>query len=242
MSLRSAILGAAMIAGLTLAGCRSSPRADEASQADGLLPAEAPLAAAEVFPLRPMSWRYEIVKGDDEGKIITLNRRPTDRFSAQWIDVEGDRRSAFHAVDADGNIVMTASIEHGDRAVTLFEPPMLIVPRVLEPGREYASEFAMRVVDEQTQKKERESGRGARTIRYVGDQIIETPAGKFRAHRLEVHFTADLRMAEAEKYTTILVAADSGTVMESRDEQIRILALASRSLRQQLVLIEKPAP
>lgn len=197
------------------------------------------VTAAELHVLHDGNWTYHVIEGDGAGSTITHERRKATRFNAQWSDFEQPSRTQFWQEDSDGTIRMTATIAHSDKAISLFEPPLILAYADLPAGEKRETETPMRVVAESNLKTQRESGTASRTIEYTALIKLRTPLGEFTAKRVEVRFLADLKFADAEKTTTMYVVPELGVIAEERSETITIL-LAQRKSRQTLVLIAGP--
>ncbi|MHC4106486.1 MAG: hypothetical protein ACYSTY_00220 [Planctomycetota bacterium] len=180
-----------------------------------------PVRAADLYPLRAGQWIYDV----DGGNQILLERSRTDRFGGTWMNREGDQRTEFWHVDDDGNIVMDATIDHQKKAISIFEPPLVIAYRELPPRQPRRVETAMRVVDLNNPEIQRESGTAVRTIEYIKDERIRTPTGEFLVKHIEVRFVADLQMANAVTDLTLYVVPALGVVAEQRRESVKILGL-----------------
>ena len=170
------ILGALLLVlgPVAAAGCASGP---ESSLLHVLAtrPPSDPVRSDDLYPLRPGQWIYDV----DGSNQIVLERTRTDRFGATWMNREGDQRTEFWHVDDDGNIVMDATIDHQNSAISIFEPPLIIAYRELAPRQPRRDETAMRVVDLNNTETQRECGTAVRTIEYINDELIRTPTGEF---------------------------------------------------------------
>ncbi|MCI0676777.1 MAG: hypothetical protein L0Y42_13495 [Phycisphaerales bacterium] len=180
---------------------------------------------------------------DDQGQAVeplTFRREKTDQFGASMSLSEGSSRTQFLKKDEQGNIVMTAAVDHDEHAVSLFEPPMVVVYAELGAGESRTSESAMRVVDSNDHSKQREVGKARRTTTYAADQRIRTPAGEFTAKRVEVQFTADLGLADATEQSITFVVPQRGIVAERTIEERKILGAFGTKTRRTIVLAESP--
>ena len=202
-------------------------------------PATESLAAETIYPLTTTRWTYETAQRGGAIEPVIYRRLRTKRFGAAWVTHQGNERSEFCRLDDDRNVVMTAVISHVDRALSLFQPPLIVAYRDLPPGEVRQHEVAMRVVDARNPSRQRESGKARRTIQYVGDYLIRTPMGEMLTKRVDVSFTADLQFADANTTTVIYVAKGLGPVVEQRMQVVRILGLSARRRHQTLLLTSK---
>lgn len=202
-------------------------------------PATESLAAEAIYPLTTTQWTYETAGRGGANEPVSYRRLRTQRFGAAWVTHQGNERSEFWRLDDDQNVVMTAVISHVDRAISLFQPPLIVAYRDLPPGEVRQHEVAMRVVDARNPSRQRESGKARRTIQYVGDYLIRTRLGEMLTKRVDVTFTADLQFADAKTTSVIYVAKGLGPVVEQRMQVVQILGLSSRRRHQTLLLTSR---
>ena len=105
-------------------------------------PATGSLTAERFRPLISKHWTYERPNRDSETEIVLYRRGSTQRFGAEWVTHQGNERSEYWRMDDQGNVVMTAVISHVDRAISLFQPPLIIAYRELSPGEKRQHEVA----------------------------------------------------------------------------------------------------
>ncbi|MHC5026960.1 MAG: hypothetical protein ACYTGR_09415 [Planctomycetota bacterium] len=227
-----------VVAVALLAGCTPPPRATELA----VTPVEArgTIEAAALFDPNPCTWQFVDVDdlGTDLGTAaIVVTRTATERYRAGWETTFGTEHSAYWTLE-DGSILTTVIIDHDQRAVSVFEPPLLLMPRTLDAGVEVTARSAMRVLDERNPRRMRESGSATRRIEWIGDAVVPTAGGEVRAHVIRVTFEADLRLAEAIDTTTFYVHPELGTLVRLEDRTITALGIpvtTQRELRLQTV-------
>jgi hypothetical protein len=99
----------------------------------------------------------------------------------------------------------------------------MVMPAVLPAQQPSTAHADMRVVDTENEKKVREEGRATRTITYVADQRIRTAHGEFDTKRIELHFRADLNLADVDELTVLFVVPGRGIVAEQSTETVKVL-------------------
>ena len=229
---------------VAIAGCASSPALDQASPSMlftvvAMRPATQPIPAETIIALDAGHCRFAVL--DQDGQIsnsILITRSATTEHGATTAVADGDARIEFLKHEDDGSIALTAVIDRKDNALTLFNPALVVAPATLQPGETFVSEAAMRVVALDNPTKQREKGSARRTLTYAADGRVRTPAGEFETARLEIHFTADLRFADADERTTLYVSrdpADGGTLVQQSREKITILGAFPRESARTLV-------
>jgi hypothetical protein len=240
MKRQAAQMAAAALCVAALASCAAKPRPHSNTMVPEFimetLTDTTSIIAADIYPLQPRERRYQVI---DDGELI-VSCSATSLHQASVACAEGDERTQFLRTEADGSIVMTAVHESSDHALSLFNPPLLIMPAALLPGLEHLATASMRVVDARSPRRVRESGTATRSITYVDDQRIRTPLGEFIAKRLVIHFKADLRMAVADESTTLWVvpARGIGIVAQRSEEQVTVLGFAGKKKIRTMLLID----
>ena len=197
------------------------------------------LTADAIRPLIRAQWTYERPQSDSESEFLLYRRGPTQRFGADWVTHQGNERSEYWRMDDQGNVVLTAVISHVDRAISLFQPPLIIAYRELSPGEKRQHEVSMRVVDARNPSRQRESGTAKQTVQYVGDFLIRTPMGETQVQRVDMSFIADLQFADAITTSVIYVADGVGPVVEQRLLTVKVLGLSTRRRLETLLLTSK---
>ena len=202
------------------------------------------LSATELWPSREGEQTFLIVKGAEVTGEIVRRQGPADRFSADWVVVEPEVREQFYAIDGDGDgdIVLRAVIEHGDRAISLFSPPLLSMPAVLEPGAPRTTDVAMRVVHRDDPRRERERGRAVQTVEYAADCRVRIGEDEFEVARIELILEADLRLADVRRVASMFIIPGQGLIAEQYEQTTRILGLATTMERRVMVIAPPPAP
>jgi hypothetical protein len=223
------------LAALT-AGCASGP----GFQVVSTRPGSGPITAAELYPCVAGEWTFLVTQGDDAGVILARQRDTTTEHDAAWLDREADHRSEYWRFDNAGNLVMPVVIAHSDRAITFFDPPLIIAYQTLPPNRVLEQTVNMRVMDARKPTRLRDIGTARRTIEYVDDELVRTPLGLHWAKRVQITFEAKLRLARATNTSTMWVIPGVGPSVERRKEVITVLKVPVRRGNQTLVLMESP--
>jgi hypothetical protein len=227
------------------AGCASHKAVDAVKVAPGFgvvstRQAIAPLIAQGIMPMSDGESTYTLLNdaGQASGSVV-FRRTATTEHGATIAAGEDDRRIEFLRRNDDGSIALTAVVERADNALTLFDPPLIVAPAKLEPGRPFVSESAMRVLARDQPRKQREHGTARRSIEYTTDVLIETPDGDVEAARLDIHFTADLQLADAEERSSMYVSRDAGRLVALVSvEQVKILGVIRRHSQRTLIRLK----
>jgi len=234
--------------GLLVGGCATQPKIERQPPEPATTAKAVPLELLEEAPpigsasanefglLAAGSDQFNELADDGSIKSRTaLTRESTEQFKAAVAAHEGSQRTQFLREDEQGNIVMTAIIDRDDQAISMFDPPLVVAFRELPAGIEQKSQSAMRVVDMNNPSKQRETGTATRTMKYAANQRLRTPMGEFTAKRIDVHFTADLKLADADEMSTIFVVPGAGIVAERSTEQVKVLGAFGHTKRRTIV-------
>jgi len=225
-----------------LQGCKSAPSLQPGA---GLtivreLPAEDVIGADTVYFDEPTNATYAVVAGEHKGTDRTFERRDTTKFGASVKEELSGARIEYLRRDEAGNVVLTAVIDHANNALSLFEPPLVVMPAELPRGKPFEARTAMRVVDSRIQSKEKERGSAVRTVEYIGKRLLNTPIGEIECVQLRISFTADLRMADAETLTMLYVAPEYGVVAEQWSEVVKVFGALTSEKGEVIVLASEP--
>ena len=225
-------------AALSLVGCASKPL--DQTPFFEILETIAPDSAvtADLFLLdNPTPRQYLVVKADEEPREIPQTQEVTERFQSKWKVVEGGDRDRFFRQDESGDILLSAVIEHGENAISLFNPPLVAAYHRLKPGESHTQDVAMKVVNLNNPSRLRESGRAKQTITYLDDCQVRMRWGTFAARRLSVIFDADLRLAQVHVETILYVVPGYGILIEETKKTIQILGIIPQHENSMRVLI-----
>lgn len=235
----AAVLGSAMFPG----GCAAPAAAGAVATPpvftilEEFAPSGAVLAS-DLCPITRGQRDYVIVDDDGvaTGDALLVQRTPRgeDGESVE-VDVGEDLTLYLQALD-DGGVAQAAAVSHDQQALTRFDPPLVIAYAELPPGPSRESQAAMRVVDVRDTRRQRESGNVVRTMEYVGDARLDTPIGELLAQRVDVHFSAKLRLARVERRETIWVVPGMGVVARDDQEKLTIFALPAKNERRRMVI------
>jgi len=221
-------------------GCATAPTPLDSNERFARIsaqPAEQPLLASDVFQPSELELVYEYAGGSSSGSLLHFTTSPSDEHGATWATREGDARTEYWTVDDDDNVLLLAVLDEADHAISIFDPP-LSIPSQLTPGKPFREKSAMRVVDSRNTANQKASGTATRSIEYIDNQLIRTPAGEHIAQRVVFHFKADMGIATAETQTTIYVVPGSGIMAEQSREIVRVMGVFGRNQQRTLVRIK----
>lgn len=195
LSLAAALLGAAAL--------------QTGHAGDGVRSVEPPrdqwLTAAELFPLEPRSRAFSIVDGDGEGQTVTMTLRRSDEEQPRHWELEFGNFNTLHLIESrDGSIKVDRLDIRTERETVLYEPPVLLLPAAIVPGRSWQASGTARVWD-WDEEKFQQRGHYQHEIQPVTTERFITPSGTYEGVSLELDQTVNLE-APAE----IRLHLDSG--------------------------------
>jgi len=169
-----------------------------------------------------------IAQGDDLGATFVRERTARQSHGATFAELWSDETTLLLRTEADGSIVMPATISHRERVISLFDPPLMMMPTELRLGETVTTNSRMQVVDERNPARVQHEGRATRRITLEGSSRMTSPRGTLDVLRISVEFTADLPLAKASENAVQYVLVGEGLVAEERTKEIRAVGIFSR--------------
>ena len=165
----------------------------------------------------------------DDTETIEVHRvEAADRFDAEHVVHRGDRRSEY-VVTTDDGCALVAVIDHEERAISRFDPPLTIAWNDHPNGVTHVAEARMVVADARNPRRRLQQGTVTQSVTYVGDRAIRTARGLDTARELSVTFAADLNLADVEQQSTIFVTDDAGTMVEEQRRTVSVFGLPTET-------------
>lgn len=231
---------------LCIAGCQSSPNpiTDSPIIVIETLDSSQPLRAVVMYHPEARVTRYHVTGGDHSGAILSRETFSSDKYNSQWMTVESIienngptvRSAKFWSIDDQGDLLLHASIDHEEDALTLFKPPLVVAPKILDPNDNSETETPLRVVSDSNPAQKKESGDAKQTISHNGMVRIRTALGELDAMKILIDFEADMSVANATEKTELYVNEDHGIVAEKRTRKIKIFGLGGSTLEELLTI------
>lgn len=218
-----------IVAGL-LAGCHSDSTGDGPGNAPPSFgfgePAEPKaLLASPKMLLAPAqgSWEYHIFAGAGSGDSAEVRFEKVDDLEYPIRRYTADRCIEHLGFDVAGNLLMGAVEELEHQALTIYDPPLPVIPAALKPGQSMTVNCKMTVLNRQDNTRQIDKGTCAKTITYDADQSILRPAGPVECRRLTSTYTAKLGLASVEIQAQEWYAENQGLIAEKSDQKIHAL-------------------
>ncbi|MBI1369276.1 MAG: hypothetical protein GC162_11570 [Planctomycetes bacterium] len=192
---------------------------------------ESPVAAnvidqiAVLLPLKTADRSYLIVEGDATGShvVLSMTEDPTDA-AFPWRVTDGERVEHLGRAD-DGSIVLGAVEDKPHNALTIYDPPMPLLPAGLEPGKSMQFTSKMTIVGLDHPDQQRDRGTATRTITHIADQTVITPSGSVRTRKIKSEEDAKLGLASVHVEDVHWYAPKRGLMAEDHTENVTALFL-----------------
>lgn len=197
------------------------------------------VTSRELLPLERRALVVELSAGSQEDRRARLEMAPHGRRSGEWeITLEGRRRTNVREDPRRGIVIM--SEEFLDRRQMVgFDPPVVLVPPVLEPGMDQTSRSRATLYRLEDGSL---AGTGTAThrVREQGWSWIRTPAGERRVFMVRIDQTLSLGGATVE--TTVLSGYEPGLgrVYQWRSTTTRRAGEFGETMVESLRLAEAP--
>jgi hypothetical protein len=235
------------------------------------------LVAADALPfwLGPQGlvevW-MKITDGKETGKswhVVPTNitRRESDAgaaldaFTLEWtLEGEATPRSVREMrLEPDGDLVMARVFQHDRNVITVFDPPILVMPAHINPGAVVRQDSKVVVYELKNPKKIKEKGGATLEARFEGEAASPSPSEPRaqargqnppsasmpstppRTRLYTTNLTLNLSAAKSERFTSrrfdLPPPQGTGTLLEeSYEEKIRVLGVTIESTRQTMTL------
>lgn len=172
-------------------------------------------------------------------------------FTLVWT-LEGEsapRSEREMVVGPDGDLAMARVVQHDRKVITVFDPPILVMPARLNPGAVVRQDSAVVVYELNNPKRIREKGDATVEARFDGEADLpaEPGAPPNRARVFTTLLRLNLRAARSDRTTTRWFAppppgGTGGLIRESFEETIRVLGVTIESTHQAMTLVGTADP
>jgi len=197
--------------------------------------------AEELLPFSPRRARFRLQPSEGEPREVAWSRLPSADQEGAWrVEVAGVQ-AALLVRDEAGAIRIRTHWDYTKGQRIDYEPPALLLPPRLAPGAEGRSESDVVVHDLDSGRK-RASGTCVHRARWVGEQAVETPAGRFRAVRIDLTREVDVPIADARVTIELAFVPGRGRVLERTVERVRFFGVGGGRERRVLELVAEQDP
>lgn len=171
-----------------------------------------------------------------------------ESFTLLWtLEGEASARSEREMiVEADGDLTMSRVVQRDRSVITVFDPPVLVMPARINSGAVVRQDGKVVVYELKNPKKVKEKGEFVLEARFEGE--VETAAGgsggegaggreRLFTTRLELNLSAaKSERATWRRFAPAAPAGNGALVSESFEEKIRVLGVTIESTRQTMVV------
>ncbi|MCK4873418.1 MAG: hypothetical protein KAS72_11890 [Phycisphaerales bacterium] len=210
-------------------------------------PAVGAIRAERVFAQHAGVWRYEATDSRGGGAVIAYTHStaplPDDDadLTEMWRVFRPGVEDSLVAIRTDGSVVVPSSIDLARGKLTRFSPPLLHMPAELRADEAVIQEVRMAVYDVRRPERLLHDRPARHTIRYVGDETVTGPLGRYDTRVIEWVLEAQFGPAHVHRVATFWIDEQHGVVARRYEERITILGVPASAAREELHLIAAPA-
>jgi len=198
-------------------------------------------AASELLPFSPRRARFLLREADGTTREIAWSRLPAEDGEERWRVEAPGLQAALLERGEDGRVQILSHWDHRKGRRIDYTPPALLLPALLEPDAESRSESEVVVYDSESGTR-KTSGTCVHVVRLVGERTVETPAGRFRAVRVDLSRTVDVLIAGARVTIELAFVPGRGRVLERIVERVRFLGFGGGRELHVLELLAESRP
>lgn len=197
------------------------------------------------YPRIEGSKRYSFQRGSGS-RVVTeyVDRRFELLDDGTWMvhnEEAGERTRSTRLARTARGVNLLETIEYGRNTHTFFrDGGLLLMPTEARPEGRYGNTVIVEIFDLDGVDRIRERGTATRTIEYLADEPIVTPAGTFVASRVRSSLGMELGTARVDRINTIWVEPDLGIVGEDDSMVVRLFGVPVQNENRLLLLAELP--
>lgn len=140
----------------------------------------------------------------------------------------------LYLVTPEGDVAVSEMIEHADRVEVVFDPPLIVMPAVLERGEARTQPTRMTVHPLGDRSRTQNAGDAVNEIAYIENERVRTPAlhgdaPAFPARHVRSTLTANLGGPQIRNVTDTWVVDGLGIVSEQRHEVTTLVGVPVRN-------------
>lgn len=188
------------------------------------------LKASEWAVPERQAGRFSIV----EGKGSSLERSVEDLDKGRWRVVHSRDGEPWveetFSRSGSGDTLLEESINHEERVITRFDPPLLVAPSSLSAGSGADWKGTMRIHPIDRPDELRDEGDARQEVRLSGKGRVRTGGGWAETVLVETVLKASLKAAKVETTTSVWVGGKEGVVAERVRERATFLGLSVRDV------------
>lgn len=171
--------------------------------------------------------------GEASEIIITIEPHEDDETKWSVRYRRGEGQSPFREdvlATTDDGVVMLETTDHERDALTVYDPPLTLMPTELAPGEPFTHNVAMLVHPVGDRDAVRRRGSGRQIVELIDSQSVRTEAGRVDALHVRSRFEAELAPARVESVTERWYAPGKsavGFIAERSDETVYVFGVKS---------------
>lgn len=155
------------------------------------------------------STSFTIVDGDDSGSTVTYTVKTTG--DGEW-ELSTTDRSTWYWSKGDDGMVCTKNIDVPSGSTSTFDPPLLVLPKSMEPGTPVTAKGSITVVHTDNPSSQMASGTWTTSISHDGDVTLKLGDDEVECTRIHTQYDADLGLATVDRESWDYYAKGRGWV------------------------------
>jgi hypothetical protein len=181
------------------------------------------------------SRRFAVIEDGAVDSIVEMNI--TSEGEGAWRTEIADERAAVMRLDGN-RLVLVETTDHPNKAVTTFDPPLLLIEDGMGDGYGARTEHTVVVRSLEDVSRIVDRGTAEQSLVRESDQVLLLPDGQTRrAVRLARTLTISLGRAKVKEVTTSWYAPDLGLAAEQSKEEVKVFGPLGWTRRRLLVRV-----
>lgn len=158
----------------------------------------------------------------------------------RWTEVRADEKGETVTEEtflrsSDGAVALERSVSHADKVITVFDPPMVVMPARLRAGDPFRQALAIRVHPIENPDTLRDDGPATLELVYEAEQAVLVGGEEIAAARVKQVFSAKLKSAQVRTEANLWYGAEGGEarglVARRSREKAMFLGVTVRDVR-----------
>ena len=155
------------------------------------------------------STSFTIVDGNDSGTTVTYTVKTIG--DGEW-ELSTTDRSTWYWSKGVGGMVCTKNVDVPSGSTSTFDPPLLVIPKSMEPGTPVTAKGRITVVHTDNPSSQMASGTWTTSISHDGDVTLKLGDDEVECTRIHTQYAADLGLATVDRESWDYYAKGRGWV------------------------------
>ena len=223
---RSVLMIVSLVAPTILFGGCGSPSRERKTliETNGVIHETGPVLARELLPLRQMTGEFWVRSDRGPDRTVSYSLKSDD--GQLWIETLEHLQVTVLKLTPEGGVAINHEIAFDERVRVEYDPPLLLLPPLLERGKPVETICRMTVLN-LSDGQLRESGQVVYTVELIGGQTIESHDGRDNAFVLTMKREIQLLTARSTVFIRAAYVPGKGLVAEHVVRETKILGMIS---------------